>query len=465
MRSYLHEFRDQFTKVTVIGSIALLALIGVAGGYTTSNSPLAGVQFEYSYSHGYHFLVYVTDAQNLPVEGAQVELWVNSTGVPSEPLAFSSEKTDVNGVVQMNASLEEGDYSYSIVATSSGSSIGSVASGLPNPSKDSTLIGADIDPVFTGFWDLKPVISVLAMKPDGGTPSGFEARYTVESQAAAVNSTSVPESKTTLLGYLSNYHTDLSWTVASYNSSSWVTIYIFAANGTEMASVLTPATNMVTSGTSYARQTAEYFLQLIVGPIVALLAILLGYELYGKDRAFGTIESVLVRPVTRPGLFLVRFLAILAVLVASLAIALTVLASWVFLSYGTTFPVAALLLVYGILLAIGAAFAGIVPLTAHLLRSRGGVIGAAIGGFLVFTLVLPSFIPVMASVLQIPQRQFSIDASYFNPIELLTLAFATMAPPMTTSPGGVTLGALGAAAVAWAAGPAAVTFLLARGRD
>jgi hypothetical protein len=139
------------------------------------------------------------------------------------------------------------------------------------------------------------------------------------------------------------------------------------------------------------------------------------------------------------------------------------------------------LVIYGVLLAEGTAFAGFVFLGANLFRSRGGVIAFAVVVFLVFGVFFSILAEVVAaSVAPLDAASILANAAYWNPTQLLnpallvvvpqaaTDALGVQPPPGQIGPYGAVVGnpaLLAAAAVTWVAVPIALAFALDRYRD
>ena len=423
MRPYAHELCHHLLTATAIATIAALALVGAAGGYTTTYPSLSAFQVVNDYSGGaYHFLVFTINKLGTAFAGAHVELWINSSTYPGAAIAVAQGTTGASGIVALSVAIPEGTYFETLQVTGGGYMMSRGGLPLQNPGQSTSLAGVIVNPVFLGFWNTAPAVSVLALAPGQGAPVGYEVRYLVaqnETNPSLVHD----ENAMNLLGNLSAFQDNFPWNVAVENASgSSVVFSIFAPNGTAIASTYLQASELVPTGVSPAAGSALGFL-LIGQLLVSLLALMLGYSTYGKDRSLHTIDSVLWRPVTRTGLFLVRFCSILIALAAGLALMLGVIEVWTLFSLHSAFPISVLVALFGVLLAEGAAFAGLVVLASHLIRSRGGMVGATVGIFLFFWVVSNIIVDIVGLGLQVRSDQYSqflVNVSYFNPAELLT---------------------------------------------
>src|SRR5271157_207213 len=399
MNPYAHELRHHLLTATVIGTVVILTLVGVLGGYSVSSPSLAGIQFVYDYADGYHFLVYSLNNQWATFAGAEVQLWINASGSPPTNFAYAEGQTNSSGLVLLSANVPETvGYYLTIHVSSPYYSVG-FQYPLATPSPGLAISGVTVDPVSVGFWDTTPSVSVLAMNPGGFASGGLEVRYVVAENVSAPR-LNYTEGETILLGTLSGDHHTFPWTVAVNNATgSSVVFEVFAPNGTILESAYLQASSLLPSGLSPAGISAESTL-LSAQDLVALLALALAYTRYGKDRSLRTLESVLCRPVTRTKLFLVRFGAVLIALAAGLAMLLGVFDAWAVIALGSGFPPGVILVLYGALVAEGAVFAGLLVLASHLLRSRGGLIGFSAGAFLVATFFFTLVVGVLAVAFQ-----------------------------------------------------------------
>lgn len=136
----------------------------------------------------------------------------------------------------------------------------------------------------------------------------------------------------------------------------------------------------------------------LLGLFVPLMAAVSAYMTYGKDRTGSVLESVLVRPVSRRGLIISRYVAnTLAVFIAALAsFAVT---SLVFEHYlGRSLPLDTF--TYGLwALFIGiAGFIGLVYLASNFLKSQGALLGFAMAIFFVLDFFW-TFLPLIPDIL------------------------------------------------------------------
>ncbi|HTW77150.1 MAG TPA: hypothetical protein VMG14_05230, partial [Thermoplasmata archaeon] len=285
---------------------------------------------------------------------------------------------------------------------------------------------------------------------------------------------------TTLFTTLSGFQTNAPWNVSfAAPSITWVEFEAFTPSGASAGVVILSATELLTTGVSSAGASAVSSLS-AAQTLVALLGLVLGYARYGKDRSMRTVESVLWRPVTREGLFAVRWASVVIPLGGGLALLLGLTDLWMTSVLSAGIPLGALLALFGVLLAEGMALAGLLMLGSHLLRSRGGVIGLGVGLFILFGVFFTIFVALVAfGTGAADPAQVLVNAAYLNPMQLMGPATAVIVPQAANNSSGmglavplnlsttVTANAEVVAAVvsAWFAVPTLVAFVLARYRE
>ncbi len=174
---------------------------------------------------------------------------------------------------------------------------------------------------------------------------------------------------------------------------------IFMPNGTFVA-----YSSIYLSQLYSHQQAATFFFQtemVFMGLFVPLLASVSAYTIYGRDRAGGVLESVLVRPVTRKALLFSRYLANTLTVFISILVSL-VATSLLFYHYlGVFLPQNVLLLGLWAMLVGIAGFIGLVYLASNYIKSQGALIGFSVGIFVVLDLfwTSPLFPVIPASIL------------------------------------------------------------------
>lgn len=232
---------------------------------------------------------------------------------------------------------------------------------------------------------------------NGSIPS-VDLYYTVINTPGSTPSLSnLTEKNMTFYGAYSVYSTTLGLQDLSGNSSSVYIFELFTPSGQQIGF----PTGVVVQTTASSSQVTDLFFageMTLLGLFVPLMAAVSAYMTYGKDRTGSVLESILVRPVSRRGLIMSRYIAnTLAVFIAALGSFLAT--SFVFEYYlGSTLP--AQTFEYGLwALFIGiAGFIGLVYLAASFLKSQGALLGFAISIFFVLDLFW-MFLPLIPNLL------------------------------------------------------------------
>jgi len=479
MTPYSHEFRHQLFTATALGSVVVLALVGAGAGYTASQVTLSEIQTVYTYSDGYHFLVYAIGSQGTAFSGASLVLWINSSATFQPPIAVERGATDASGLASFFFAIPNGSYLYSVLAIGAG--IQTETGGQTNFNSNlSSGTGVLLDPVSLGTWATDRAVSVTALNATGQAPVGYQIRYIVGSGAYFPFIGVTPENATTLFTTLSGFQTNAPWNVSfAAPSITWVEFEAFTPSGASAGVVILSATELLTTGVSSAGASAVSSLS-AAQTLVALLGLVLGYARYGKDRSMRTVESVLWRPVTREGLFVVRWASVVIPLGGGLALLLGLTDLWMTSVLSAGIPLGALLALFGVLLAEGMAMAGLLMLGSHLLRSRGGVIGLGVGLFILFGVFFTIFVALVAfGTGATDPAQVLVNAAYLNPMQLMGPATAVIVPQAASNSSGMGLavplnlsttvtanaGVVAAVVSAWFAVPTLVAFVLARYRE
>lgn len=216
----------------------------------------------------------------------------------------------------------------------------------------------------------------------------------------------------------------------------------------------------------------------IIGLLIPILAVFAGYLTYGKDRMTGVLESVLKRPVTRTGLIESRFVSnaasIIIAVVLSVAVGDLIIHHYfsMYLSTGFTLFLMWTYIVEGI------AFLALVYMFSHITRSLGGLLGAAIGIFVVLDIFWEIIPAAIIAALGVPTSSSTyvysnIALDYVSPsgyeslVELLFTKHIGFLSSVSINPAayGVTSAVLVIAGIIWMAVPFIISYYLAKNRD
>lgn len=201
---------------------------------------------------------------------------------------------------------------------------------------------------------------------------------------------------------------------------------------------------------------------------VPLLGIQAGYSTYARDRATGVLESILVLPVSRARIMLSRFTAVVIASAAGIGLALVVLDALSVIELHTLLPGGQVAALFLALLVETIAFGGVLFLIAHLVRTPGAVMGAAVVTFvlidvvwfflLIFVGLLLGGISTVSGLQSVVRLEYADPAGY--PFLMLAYAQGGLFGGFVSEPLGVLgigPGGLILAGVLWSVGP----FLLA----
>lgn len=261
-----------------------------------------------------------------------------------------------------------------------------------------------------------------------------------------------------------NSNDAVSYNIALYNSSG---DYIWSTSGP--LSFL-PSPNAVL--------TVFYnFISTIMPGFVPLLAVLVGYFYFGKERVDGVLESIIVRPVTRTSVIASRFLA--SVLLFSIAsiIGLAIIDILVGYFTGVYLFGSHFLYAYWGILVMSAGFIGITYLLSFQIRTSGSLIGISVAVYVTLSLMWQYLSLAIESAIGLPFGgkafiQFYITMLYLSPGGYLPLGgiLATGSSPILgnlthLSAYGLTAPLFLAGGLAWSVVPFFISLICFSRRD
>ncbi|MDG6909415.1 MAG: ABC transporter permease [Nitrososphaerota archaeon] len=451
--------------VIIALSLLLIPLVQVASNSTVFGSGGNEVLDYYSGTE-WHFLGYSYNVYGQPIQGTSFNVTVtsplaatssaattNSSGFASWAMPGPAPTSTVSLTTRVNGNVE---------MAGPPSSVGSLIAFVTDPANASRL-----QVVFFGEG------------PDGSAPRNDRVYYSYSAIGSGGYVGAANESQMTYLGPTSGYVTVLRLPPIPA-ADNMVTAAVFDSNGTmvtsagEAGTIISP---QILSPKALFTSIASSILALVV----PLMAILVAYNSYGKDRATGVLDSVLARPVTRRGLGLIRYLALVLPISLAIVIAIGVMALISQLVLGSTVPLSFALSSIGGLMVEGAAFVGIMMLLSRLIKSTGGLMGVGIVLWVVLDF-LWSVIVVLAAVVlgtQLGSGDYlalSIRSGFFNPaqfyglvgeylngISLVSGSGASI--PISPATYGLNPITLGLAAAFWVIAPLAGFLYLATRRD
>jgi ABC-type transport system involved in multi-copper enzyme maturation permease subunit len=227
-------------------------------------------------------------------------------------------------------------------------------------------------------------------------------------------------------------------------------------------------------------ELVQSFTTSIFSMFVSLMAILVAYNLYGKDKILGILEYVISKPVTRLGLALSRYTSM--ILAISLAIFINYLLIYLYILYLMGESISWNILISTILALIveAAAFIGIILVFSHITKSTGVLLAIGIVMFLILGFFWGIIVIAIAAAfgISLGSAEFiklSIMLGYLNPIQYPSLVYYYVLNRVTAFGGfsslinpeeyGITLTNLTIGGIAWSLIPLIIFLYLAKTRD
>lgn len=420
MNPYRHEFQHLLRSKAVIAVVIVGVVAGTFGYLAVSNAvgsiSISGAGFWYYLGGEYHVELWVFDNAGNPASGVRVDLNVttpfNFSGLPPAVLLNETLSSDSNGRVQFVFPLPSGNYSASVTAqypaVSGASTNGALSSGfglLNTPIGKLNSIGSPLNVVADNFYsDLSDYLLIWG-GPNGTLPTGDQAlscsfltTYSNYSTPFPVNCTGQSGVSTQVLGSVSAYRTVLPIPATPSTSLTYPQVFLqFIEITNSTGAVIYSSSSLEGNCFGVCSQQPPPGSQTPGPGILAsfatelsfflpLMALLVTYWSYARPRLTGTLEPVLVRPVTRRGIFFVRYgIVALALLIAAIA-EVFLLDLGVSVVLREPLPLSFLAPLVGGLAIAAIGFAGLVFLSAHTFRSTGPVLALGIALLLVFSL-------------------------------------------------------------------------------
>jgi len=202
--------------------------------------------------------------------------------------------------------------------------------------------------------------------------------------------------------------------------------------------------------------------------LLPILGIFSAYFYYGKDKASGVLESVIVRPVTKGRIFVSRFFASSVSFFVSLIVSLALIDLIVHSYTGTLLSSRAFVSILLGYLAVAIAYAGIIYLVSQFTKSQGVILGIGIGIFFLFVLFWSGLVYLVAFAAHINLAiagtyKWILVISALSPSFIPTMAIDLRAGLYTSD--GISLASVILVGLIWACVPAILSFYFARKRD
>ncbi len=405
--------------VIIALSLGIIPIVNLATSPTTFSSG-STVVLGYYRSPSYHILAYSYNTYGQPVSGAVVNLTI----------------TDQAGTHSSSATTNSSGYSsWTIVGNSGGQQV-AYAVSTGNSGVQGTSPQLQTGEVFT--FDGYPINMVVdpanSSRSDvlfvyeganGSLPTMYNVYYNISRILGPVVTTP-NETQMALLGTPTGFATTFHLPSVPA-TTALVTIGAFGPNGTNAlyssyeGSSLGGLPVSVTPNQIFTSFTAS-----ILSLVVPLMAVLVAYGSYGKDKATGVLESVLSRPITRRGLALSRFISILLSISVALVVTMSVMEVISQALLGSILSPAFAAYTVGALIVEAAAFTGIIMLLSHVLKSSGSIVGLGVGLWILldFFWGLLILIAALALGVQIGSGNYlglTIQSAFFNPAQFYVL--------------------------------------------
>ncbi len=406
--------------VMILLSLALVPLIKLAGGQTfASNGDTAVVA--YDSGSELRFLAYSYNVYGQPVIGTRVNLTVTDSGGTHSVGGSTNSSGFASWTLAADPAGGPVTYALSVGGESRGGGV------LPPGMKIGeafSIGGQALAAVVNPADSSRRSVLLFSEGPNGTLPTSYELYYSFSASPGS-GGASLDKSQMTFLGSPTAFATTFTLPEVPANATT-LSLAAFAPDGSLVVGSQYSVASVGGGAPLTPEEAFASFSSTILALVVPLMAILLAYNSYGKDKATGVLESVLARPVTRRGLGISRYLSF--VISISVALLLTVGAmeaiSLSLLGEATSSSFAAYTLAS--LVVEAAAFTGIVMLLSLVIRSQGSMLLAAAGIWIlldffwsVLTVVAASFLGV-----QVGSGNFlglTIQSSFFNPAQFYAL--------------------------------------------
>jgi ABC-2 type transport system permease protein len=464
--------------VIILLSLAIVPVIKIAGS-TEALVTGSTVVLGYYRSPDYHLLAYSYNSYGQPVLGTAV----NVTLADESGRHTSAESTNSSGFASWALSGEPGTGQVSFDVTVKG-----LISGISESESFPVLTSGDVfqlsgnplasvvDPSNSSRSDVLFVYE----GPNGTLPTDYKVYYSF-GNTSGPTVTEPTEAQMTFLGVPTSYVTTFRLPPVP-SSVVLVTLGSFGESGTNtIFSSFSPKMQTVTSSSLSANSVFSSFTASILALVVPLMAILVAYGSYGKDKATGVLESVLSRPVTRRGLAPSRYVSLILSISVALVVTMGVMEALSQLLIGSALSLAFATYTVLSLIVEAAAFVAILMLISHVIKSSGGLIGVGVGLWVLLDFFWSVIILVVAFSMgiQIGSGNYmglTIDSAFFNPAQFYGLiadfingvsvtSSSGGAVPISPATYGLTPYTIGLAGALWVIAPAALMLYIASKRD
>ncbi len=488
MNDFLYDIkRTLFGKFTII-MIVLVVLLSLGISYATlssssaSSAPpsaVATVMPDIYPTHGGFMIVdYAVNGYGKPVSGLSINSNVTNFSSTNklEVIQQFNGVTNSKGFVsfQYNTTDKNVTYRYwSSYAYGKGTAISmadwinvsgslSFSPGGPNSGlyKQNVPNYVFILPVKNPNSDLPNSFLIYYAGPNSTHPPNMKVYYNVTPSGTSISSSSVVSKNTTYFGTISKTNnTIVTLPVKSNITNGNLNIMVTYTNDTVIAY------NSVFYSVINSNSVIDSIIQIPYEFLIPILGIFSAYFYYGKDKASGVLDSVIVRPVTKGRVFLSRFIASAVSFFVALILSLALMD---FVVYKFTNAAMSSTSFFEILLgyfAVAIAYAGIIYVISQFTKSQGAILGSGIGIFFLFVFIWGIIVALLSFYINT-----AIAGSYVWIVALSSISPSFIPTLVTYFRTGlfssyVTIYSLLLVGIVWACVPAVISFFLARNRD
>jgi ABC-type transport system involved in multi-copper enzyme maturation permease subunit len=353
----------------VLGTLVVLVVFSVILAPPVRSSPTyANIALTSSYSSGYHFTGFVFSGAGTPLPRAT--LWLNFSLSNGSGASIGAVRgvTSSDGFVRLNWSAPYGEYRVQGTVAKAGVEGTVFVAGVPlsAPNVTARLLGV-IFLVQTGQFVVVPQLLVAFANTNGSIPAGLRLLYSLNDL-----------SPWTSLGYVTSDPQTFQLSFSNVPSNDQ--IYIQLANQSTVIETFQGAVEGFVSQSASATPAGSALLTAVqdLSLFVPLAAVFVGYTAYGRERLTGALEPVLALPISRTRLFSQRMLGATIAILAGTTVATLVFTELLAVRTGISFPYLVWFGLWGSVAAMSVIFVALAFLLAHVLRTPGALLGAAL---------------------------------------------------------------------------------------
>ena len=431
----IYDFRRTVTSrsllvsfATVVAlSLALIPVIRAAQAPISSVSPNNALALGYSTNDGYHFLVYSFNTYGQPTGGSNFSAQIKGVS-GAQAGSGTTNSSGYSSFFVASPPSETFQISFNLTYGKGFSQGGIIEHNAPLlPGSVHSFGEAQFAPVVDSSNSSKIDILVFDETPGGAPPEGYGVYYSFSNSSATGSRSSVNSTNgMSLLGTLHSYHQMFSLPAIPAGTQS-VNLALSAPDGSQFQGATLPVSDFGVKIISVQpKQIFRDYAAGIFSLVVPLMAILVAYGSYGKDRTTGVLESVLARPVSRLGLGVSRYLSMLTALAVAIGLSVGVMEIISRVMIGSFLGWDYAVATYASLVIEAAAFIGITMLLSHVIRSSGALIGASVVLWVLLDFFWGIMIFAVSNALgygihSANYTTISVQSNFFNPAQFYLL--------------------------------------------